>query len=580
MIDRQTPRDTLVNPKLALIAFHLCKELTQEKAVDAEFIWSNLAGVSSHLGIPELQQLPQLIQQGQALIRDRTTEDRESDRPLFAQQEKIEKLLASEVLKFEHPATENLPAIKGGIYPTRIHDTYGVDVTINYASDRFPINLLSTANAEGSLLPSKINASIGQTLILFDRRLHPVADYAAIATASVKAIAKTDNDATVPNLVGKGKLLGGEIYQFAGDRIDPTLRKHILVWLLSSSKTLELEAEGSYYNPLVNLLCSYHKIEFAYYQARQAYKQARRLYGEIEPIINNFSQLKTKQNQWLNNEITQLKDKTGDRRLKQIITTLLSSPEAELSDRIKEHLQKFHNKKLENKLIESQQQKLDRLEQWLIRVPQTSVDYARCLRDIESHLTTIEVNALNYERELHRLQQMGSPTDDLGFLANFLNNDCWQYQKQIEYDLKYLNSGKTLFDRTIESIRGLLTIDAQKQQIIEDLAEGERDRRIEFLLTVVGSGLAVSALTSAIMPELVQPFLKSHNEQYQQTGHWNQASLLAANVFLHSAIGIVTAIFVAVVFRRAIESFWGFFVGQLRAFGSFSAIAFANDSQR
>ncbi|MEM7590134.1 MAG: hypothetical protein AAF383_01190 [Cyanobacteria bacterium P01_A01_bin.83] len=165
---------------------------------------------------------------------------------------------------------------------------------------------------------------------------------------------------------------------------------------------------------------------------------------------------------------------------------------------------------------------------------------------------------------MHRLQQLGSPTDDLGFLANFLNNDSWQYQKQIEYDLKYLNSGKTLFDRTIESIRGLLSIDAQKQQIIEDLAEGERDRRIEFLLTVVGSGLAVSALTSAIMPELVQPLFKSHNEQYQQTWYGNPANLLTINVFLHSVIGIVTAIFVAVVFRRAIESFWAFFGDRIR----------------
>ncbi|MEM7590133.1 MAG: hypothetical protein AAF383_01185 [Cyanobacteria bacterium P01_A01_bin.83] len=379
MTDRHTSRDILVNPKLTLIAFHLCKELTQEKAVDGELIWSNLAGVGSHLGIPKLQQLPQLIEQGQALNSDRPTENRESDRSLFAQQEKIEPLLLNEILSFNHPATESLPAIEGGIYPIRIHDTYAVDLTINYSSDRFPINLLSTANAEGSLLPSQINASIGQTLILFDRRLHSIEDYATIATASVKAISKTDNDTIVPNLVGKGKLLGGEIYQFAGDRLNPTQRKHILVWSLASNETLELEAEGNYYNPLINLLCSYHKIEFAYYQARQAYKQARRLYGEIEPIINSFSQLKTKQNQWLTAELTQLKDKTSDRRLKQIITTLLSSPEAELSSRIKEHLQEFHNKKLENKLIESQQQKLEQLEQWLVKVPQTSVDYARCL---------------------------------------------------------------------------------------------------------------------------------------------------------------------------------------------------------
>ncbi|MEL7420250.1 MAG: hypothetical protein AAGK10_17010 [Cyanobacteria bacterium J06555_3] len=564
MTDRQTPRDILVNPKLTLIAFQLCKELTQEKAVDAESIWSNLAGVSSHLNIPELQQLPQLIQQGQTLNSDRTTENIDSDRPLFTQQEKIETLLPDSIIGFAHPATASLPAIEGGVYPIRIHDTYAVDLTINYDSDRFPINLLSIANAEGCLLPSKINASIGQTLILFDRRLHPVEDYIPIATASVKEIAKADRSAAIPRLVGSGKLLGGEIYQYEGDRLDPTQRKHILVWLAASSETLELEEVGSYYNPLINLLCSRHKIQFAYYQARLAYKQARRLYGEIEPIINSFSQLKTIQNQWLKSELIQLKNQTGDRKLKQQITTLLNSSEAELTDRIKQHLQVFHNKRLENKLIESQRQKLEQLEQWLVRVPQTSVDYARCLRDMESHITTIEINALNYKRELHRLQQIGTATDDLSFLAAFLNNDCVQYQKQIEYDLKYLNSGKTLFDRTIESIRGLLTIDAQKQQLNEELAEGERDRRIEFLLTVVGSGLAVSALTSAIMPELVQPFLKSHNEQYERTWYGNPASLLTINVVLHSFIGIVTAIIVALVFRRAIESFWAFFGDRIR----------------
>ena len=66
------------------------------------------------------------------------------------------------------------------------------------------------------------------------------------------------------------------------------------------------------------------------------------------------------------------------------------------------------------------------------------------------------------------------------------------------------------------------------------------------------------------MPELVQPLLKSHNEQYKQTWYGNPASLLTINVVLHSAIGIVTAILVALVFRRAIESFWAFFGDRIR----------------
>ncbi|MGV2830711.1 hypothetical protein [Myxosarcina sp. GI1(2024)] len=75
----------------------------------------------------------------------------------------------------------------------------------------------------------------------------------------------------------------------------------------------------------------------------------------------------------------------------------------------------------------------------------------------------------------------------------------------------------------------------------------------------MGSGLAVSALTSAIMPELVQP-----DEQYEQTWYWNQGSLLAINVFLHSAIGFVTAIIIALMFRSAIERFWKFSGDRIR----------------
>ncbi len=176
------------------------------------------------------------------------------------------------------------------------------------------------------------------------------------------------------------------------------------------------------------------------------------------PIIKCFSE-----NKWLKEELTKIENKTCDRKLRQQITTLLNNSETDLSQSIKQHLQEFHNKRLENKFIESQHQKLEQLEKWLIQIPQTSVDYARCLRDMESHLTTIEINAFNYERELNRLQQLGSTVDNLDFLAAFLDRDCWQYRKQIEYDLKYLRSGKALFDRTIESIRGLLTIDAQKQ---------------------------------------------------------------------------------------------------------------------
>ncbi len=550
-----TPEDILVQPKLVLLAFHLCRELTQEKTADAESIWSNLAGVGSLLNIPQLEQLPQLIE---------TTQENKSENN-FSLQEKITELLPNSVLTFESSATDSLPSLQGGIYPVRMQDTYAADITINCNSDRFSVNDLSHLNPQGCLLPSYIRPSLGQTILICDRRTTSIDEPETLAYNSVKAIAKSENNSSLPLLTGKGTLLGGKIYQFTDDLLNPTLRKNFLVWLLTDAKTKDLEKQGDYYHPLLNLLCSRHKIQFCHYQARQSYKQARKLYGEIEPIINQFSRLKIEQNQWLKTELTTIKDNTRDRQLKQQIELLLNDfTHSSFTDRIEQYLQEVSNKRIEEKLRQSQQQRLQKLETWLIEIPQKSVDYARCLRDLQTNLTNIAINAQNYEFNLHRLQTLSLPHDDLGFLETFLHQECRQYRQQISYDLEYLTSGKDLFDRTIESIRGLVEIDAQKQQLIEDLAEDERDRRIELWVTVVGSGLAVSALTSAIMPEPVQPLLKHYQIQYEQTWYGNQASLLVWNVLLHSAIGILAAILVAVVFRSAIESFLKFLGDRIR----------------
>lgn len=563
MTANTSTRDILVNPKLILLAFHLCQELTEEKTVDAESIWSRIAKISSHLKIPELQQLPQLIQQSQTTKVDRSEDNRNSDCSLFSLQGKIESLLSDPILNFAHPASENLPAIEGGIYPIKVYDTYVADLTISYKTDYFPIDLLPQVNPDGCLLPSQIQASLGQTLILFDRRLHPLEDYAAIATASVKAIVQSYSNTFLPDIIGKGKFLGGEIYQLEDDCLDPTERKHLLVWLASDGETIKMEEAADYYYPLLNLLCFRHKIQFIYYQARQAYTQARQLYREIELIINSFSQLKTQRNKRLETKLTQIRDKTRNRKYKRIITDLFVSSETELSEGIEKHLKDFHNKRLKKILTESQQETLKQLEEWLIQIPQISTNYDLCLRNLESHLTTIEINSLNYEKQLNRLQQIGLPTDDLSFLAAFLHNDYSQYQQQIKYDLQYLDAGKTLFDRTVETIRGLLRINLQKQKSIEELAEPAA-RRIELWVTVVGSGLTVSGLTSSIMAQPAQLLFQYFQLEYQQTWYGNQVSLLFWNLLLHSAIGIFAAILVAVIFRGAVENFLEFLDDRIR----------------
>jgi small-conductance mechanosensitive channel len=84
-------------------------------------------------------------------------------------------------------------------------------------------------------------------------------------------------------------------------------------------------------------------------------------------------------------------------------------------------------------------------------------------------------------------------------------------------------------------------------------------------VTVVGSGLAVSSLTSAIVAEPVQSiFAYYHLKNYQQTWYGNPASLLFLNVLFHSLVGILSAILVAVVAKEAIEKFIRFLGDRVR----------------
>ena len=629
VLTNQDPNTVLVNPKLILFAFHLCRELTQDKTPDSEDIWLRCAEVGRFLHIPEIESLPQSIPSNQSQSTNNF--------PLSTLQEKFIDLLSEKrLIKFCHPPTDKLPHRRGGIYPFRLHDTNVVDLTIDYQQDRFPIERLKYLNPKGCLLPSKINASLGQTLLLFDRRLNSANCNVKIALTSIKSfIGSSDENYLIPELIGQGRFLGSNIYEFENDVFDPTQRIHFLVWFATSRETIAREKSGKYCIPLYQLLCSRHKIQFVYDRARREYQRARQLYGEIEPIINEFSWLKIEQNEWLKQELRKMKRNTRNRQLRQQIELLLARSEQnewlkdelnkikistndcqlqqqidmllnrselntpeqnewlkdelnkiktstndcqlqqqidillnrlgfELSDLVEEHIQQVSNKRLEAKLRQSQQRRLQKLENWLIQIPQKSVDYARCLRNIQTNLITININARNYERYEKHLQDLALPEDDLGFWTNFLADDCSQYREQIGYDLEYLTSGKALFERTIDSVRGLVAIDAQKQQLAEDIAEEERDRRIELWVTVVGSGLAVSALTSAIMPEPVQLLLEHYHIEYKHTWYGNQGSLLAWNVIFHSTIGILAAILVAIVFRSVIESFSRFLGNRVR----------------
>ncbi len=541
----------LVKPKITLFAFQLCKELTQETPADAEDIWSNLAEVGKLLEIKELQELPTLIAKNAPPLNNQTT---------LARNEEIQELLPKEpVIKLDdYPSTEELPGFTGGIYPVRLNDTYCVDLTIRYQQDDFALDTLSKINPDGCLSPNYIKASLGQTLLLFSQIADPSQNTETNANAIIAQLIAHNkrNDADRFFLRGKGVLLGGKIYEFTENLSNPLENNHLLVWLANDVQTVDEEAKGDYYQPLVDLLCSQKKIQFAYYQARQRYKKGEQYYRQVEPIVQKFSQWETEKDRQLQQELKELKTKTRNRKLKRLLSELSDDSAMAISNKTIAELEQYNDRRLEAKLQQLSQQQLQQLEQWLVQIPENSVNYTLCLRDIKTQLTTIKINSQNYQTSLQRLQNLNTNGDDLVFWSKFLTADSYRFQQQVSYDIEYLLPGKELFEPTIDSIRGLVEILAQKQQIVAEKKEKERERSIEVWVTVVGSGLAVSSISSTVKPQSAELLFDYYQiENYQQHWYGNPLSLLLLNLLFHSVIGILSAILVGIFARGAIAKF-------------------------
>ena len=229
-----------------------------------------------------------------------------------------------------------------------------------------------------------------------------------------------------------------------------------------------------------------------------------------------------------------------------------------ISNKTTAYLEQYNDRRLKARLQQLSQQQLQQLEQWLVQIPENSVNYTLCLRDIKTQLTTIEINRQNYQISLEILKNLPDG-DDLVFWSKFLTVDSHRFQQQVSYDLEYLLPGKELFEPTIDSIRGLVEISAQKQQIAAEKKEKERERSIGVWVTVVGSGLAVSGMSSSIRPQSAELLFDYYQlENYQQHWYGNPFSLLFLNLLFHSAIGILSAILVGIFARGALSQFISF----------------------
>ena len=331
------------------------------------------------------------------------------------------------------------------LYPVEFSDSYGLDLTIIDDSTDGSIGQINRLNPDGCLLPGKIQSNLGQTLLLFIKPPSPLTpeDAKKFANNCLQEITGRDSSQFI---CYDGILLGSEIFAYDNGETDPQQHHHVIIWLDNHPDTHDKEAVGHYYNPLLYLLYCRSKILFNSWQSRQCYHEARKLYDPLDAKAKEFPTI----------------------------------------------------------IKETRLQRLEKLKTWLSEISTQSFNYARYLRDIKDHQTSITTHRSNYLSSLADLQKYALPGDNLEFLAKFVQENCAYYQRQLETDLNYLHPGTDLFKTMVETIRGFVDIDAEEQQLENDNQERKQDRRLQNTISQLGSGLGAAGIAATASPYLIK----------------------------------------------------------------------------
>ncbi len=436
------------------------------------------------------------------------------------------KLLRDDQMRqFEVTLQQNDTHLKCSVDPFRLHDTYALDLTLRFSeediaiepSDLVPLNSLQ----------SKLNPSLGKTLILFAEPPENLDDYGALADKCAAALLQqpvvsqnanlTNSTAQMSLIHVEGTLFGSPIFEY---EVSPAEEKpesqhcHILVWFNCHPETKKLE-QAAYWD-LLQLLCCRTKILHSHHQARLSNQKARQIYRQLEQKSQSLNDLQV--------------------------------------DPIK---------------------RLEQLKSLLTEMPLNEFKYARYLLYLEDLQTTIRTNAEeNYpiwlegikkrSQEREKSDHSQNSPDNLEFLQNFLERTR-TYQRQIEVDLSYLTPAKALFKQMLDTIRGIVEIEqaeaSQKKEEAEkererqylqqlrakDEADKKRDNRLQTTVYIVTAGLGGGAIVAS-----TTGLLTSGSKNGEVTVQWLPRSIPAS---LHPfSVGVGLSIISGLAFGVAA---WG-----------------------
>lgn len=357
---------------------------------------------------------------------------------------KVFQALRGKIVSHHYPPIE----IRGLAYPLWNKDSYILTLNIRRPQkeneDAVEISRLREFNPDGCFLPKLMESNLGQTLLItaflnLEQQQKHQNDLRELAEACYRNFTSIKPDQILEfNRVDD--LFGSPIFEYSIPGY-PTEYGHFLIWFFFSETTSEKFSET--YQQFSDIFFYRSKIVKAYQLSREDYEDGLQLCQQIGEEIGSLKQLSDE--------------------------GMLTSAELLL------------------------------LNQKLKQLLQKTLKYSQLLRNLQFYRTTIEINADKYREKLKQIQnlfpsQNSLKPDDLSFLKQFGQDDCSQFQAQIQANLNELLSGATLLDQTISTIRGMVEID-----------NAERGRSLENTIQAVGFAIAMALVVASSAPYLLRP---------------------------------------------------------------------------
>ncbi len=374
---------TLKNSSLTLYAYQIAADTEHEQRADIQALWETLAKLcATTLKLADL-----------AKFQSQFITEQQRDTAFLP------------LLGREQPSVgaEN-EQWQVNITPLRLHDLYAVDFSLSVSSSvEQPMGLeqLHTLNPQGCLLPTKINASLGQSLLLY---LEPE-DETTIDSATLPQYIEalwSDSGQPVPEFVIQaGQLFDSPFYDcLSVSATTDAPAVHLIVLVGTSEKTLELAGDFNY--TLMALLAYRHKIDYVRGSAKRNYEAAREFERGLKDKNNTFATLQH-----------------DGKRLK-ILEGLLQS------------------------------------------LPTEAKQFGDCLSALNDHQFTLKANLHNYQAQLNTLQTEAHTQSEVwqAFYTNANEIDA----PQLALYQGYLAPTQSQFQTLTQNIQGLLQIDTLKHE--------------------------------------------------------------------------------------------------------------------